>query len=91
MAQDPGLTADDERRLDELRRAVAAAPSRPTQIEVGIALSITLGRLRPAVSCGGCSVPLDFDGIPATTNARLATPFRLRFDPVATVDPTPGG
>jgi len=36
-------------------------------IEVGPALSIALGRLRPAVSCGGCSDPLTFEGVPART------------------------
>ncbi|MFY9717556.1 MAG: hypothetical protein WAK40_06450 [Thermoplasmata archaeon] len=66
--------------LDELRRAIAAAPSRPREIEVGIALSIALGRLRPAVSCGGCSTPLEVDGIPARTNAGLGVPFRLIVD-----------
>jgi len=53
---------------------------RPREIEVGVALSIALGRRRPAVSCGGCATPLEFDGIPAQTNARLASPFRLVFD-----------
>lgn len=90
MTRDPALSTDDERLLQELRVAVAAAPSRPTQIEVGIALSITLGRLRPSVSCGGCSTPLEFDGIPATTNARLPGPFRLRYDPVPPAEASPG-
>jgi hypothetical protein len=72
--------AAEEALLDELRRAVAEAPGRPKEIEVGIALSIALGRRRPAVACGGCQNPLDFDGIPARTNARLAVPFVLRFD-----------
>jgi len=71
--------ADEEALLAELRRAVDGAPSRPTSIEVGIALSIALGRRRPSVSCGGCQTPLEFDGIPARTNARLAEPFRLHF------------
>ncbi len=66
--------------LAELRRAVEGAASRPSEIEVGIALSIELGRRRPSVSCGGCQTPLEFDGIPARTNARLAVPFRLVFD-----------
>jgi hypothetical protein len=69
----------EESLLDELHRAVARAPERPTEIEVGIALSITLGRLRPAVACGGCSTPLEFEGIPARTNAQLDVPFRLHF------------
>jgi len=44
---------------------------------VSIALSIALGRRRPSVSCGGCQTPLEFEGIPATTNAQLRVPFRL--------------
>jgi hypothetical protein len=72
-----GRQHDDEALLEELRRAVASAPVRPREIEVNIALSIALGRRRPAVSCGGCQTPLEFDGIPATTNARLRVPFRL--------------
>jgi len=67
--------------LEELRRAVAEAPRRPREIEVGIALSIALGRERPQVSCGGCQNPLEFDGIPARTNASLREPFRLVFEP----------
>ena len=69
--------------LDDLRRAIDRAPSRPREIEVGIALSIALGRLRPAVACGGCSTPLEFDGIPARTNAQLGVPFRLILDETA--------
>ena len=68
---------EEDRLLAELERAVAAAPAPPREIEVGIALSIALGRQRPAVSCGGCSSPLEFRGIPARTNARLTVPFRL--------------
>lgn len=70
-------TESDDRLLDELRRAVAGAPVRPTAIEVGIPLSIVLGRRRAPVSCGGCSTPLEFEGIPARTNAALKDPFRL--------------
>jgi len=72
---------DPEELFAELRRAVAAAPKRPEEIEVGIALSIALGRQRPAVACGGCSTPLEFEGIPARTNSQLREPFRLLFDP----------
>jgi hypothetical protein len=90
MSPDASPSNEDERLLRELRAAVEGAPSRPTQIEVGIALSITLGRMRPSVACGGCSTPLEFDGIPALTNARLATPFRLRYDPVPPAEPAPG-
>jgi len=76
---------EEDRLLNELRQAVASAVDRPREIEVGIALSIALGRRRPAVSCGGCKNPLDFEGIPARTNARLGAPFRLIFDgPAAT-------
>jgi len=67
----------EEALLRDLRRAIESAPRRPTGIEVGIALSIALGRRRPSVACGGCQTPLEFDGIPATTNARLTVPFRL--------------
>ena len=72
---------EDQALLEELRRAVARAPARPKEIEVGIALSIALGRLRPAVACGGCQTPLEFDGIPARTNNQLRVPFRLVFSP----------
>ena len=71
----------DTALLEELRRAVADAPERPSEIEVGIALSIALGRQRPVVSCGGCQSPLEFEGIPARTNSQLRTPFRLLFGP----------
>ena len=83
MVPDPAPS--EERLLEELRLAVARATGRPREIEVGIALSIALGRRRPSVACGGCKNPLDFEGIPARTNARLAVPFRLIFDsPAAT-------
>jgi len=75
------VPTNGEDLLGELRRAVNTAPERPREIEVGIALSIALGRQRPAVSCGGCSTPLEFDGIPARTNSQLRTPFRLLFSP----------
>lgn len=72
--------AEEARLLAELHRALTQAPSRPREIEVGIALSIALGRQRPSVSCGGCSTPLEFEGIPARTNAGMRTPFRLLFE-----------
>ncbi|HUJ77733.1 MAG TPA: hypothetical protein VLX64_01865 [Thermoplasmata archaeon] len=78
---DPSLSPADEALLRSLREAVARAPTRPQEIEVGIALSIVLGRLRPAVSCGGCSTPLEFEGIPARTNVGLGTAFRLIGEP----------
>jgi hypothetical protein len=77
MSPDPHPPEDP--LLQELRQAIARAPSRPTEIEVGIALSIALGRARPSVACGGCSTPLEFEGIPARTNAQLATAFRLVY------------
>jgi hypothetical protein len=66
--------------LEQLRLAVHTAPRPVQRIEVGVALSIALGRQRPEVSCGGCSVPLEFEGIPAVTRIDLGTPFRLLFD-----------
>jgi hypothetical protein len=71
---------EESRLLSELRTAVAGAPHKVKEIEVGIALSIALGRQRPAVSCGGCQDPLAFDGIPARTNTGLKQPFRLIYD-----------
>jgi hypothetical protein len=74
-----GTTGDEEALLTQLHQAIVEAPRRPAAVEIGTALSIALGRRRPAVSCGGCSTPLEVDGIPAETNARLTVPFRLRF------------
>ncbi len=76
-----GTPASEDALLTELRRAVEQSPERPREIEVGIALSIALGRQRPVVSCGGFQNPLEFDGIPARTNAQLRDPFRLLFGP----------
>jgi hypothetical protein len=90
MAPEATPTPEETHLLDDLRAAVAHAAHRPTEIEVGIALSIALGRMRPSVSCGGCQTPLEFDGIPARTNAQLREPFRLRFDP-PTAAAAPGG
>ncbi|HYK93179.1 MAG TPA: hypothetical protein VEY07_03950 [Thermoplasmata archaeon] len=70
---------DEDRLLRALAEAVQRSARPVREIEVGIALSIALGRQRPAVSCGGCSTPLEFRGIPARTNARLDAPFRLLF------------
>lgn len=72
--------AEEEQLLAQLRLAVAQAMGRPREIEVGIALSIALGRRRTPVACGGCSEPLAFDGIPARTNAGLSVPFRLLYE-----------
>ena len=70
---------EEERLLAELRHAVDTSPQKPREIEVGIALSIALGRRRPAVSCGGCETPLEFEGIPARTATHLSVPFRLVY------------
>jgi hypothetical protein len=67
----------DEALLQELKAAISGSPRPVKEIEVGIALSIALGRQRPVTSCGGCSVPLSFEGIPARTVAELRAPFRL--------------
>ncbi|MFZ0700106.1 MAG: hypothetical protein WAN74_07975 [Thermoplasmata archaeon] len=75
--------SEEARLLAELHRALTQASSKPREIEVGIALSIALGRQRPSVSCGGCSTPLEFEGIPARTNAGMRMPFRLLFEPPA--------
>jgi hypothetical protein len=77
---DEGRGTEADPLLEELSRAIAAAPQPVREIEVGIALSILLGRMRPAMSCGGCSTPLEFQGIPARTNVGLTTPFRLVLD-----------
>jgi hypothetical protein len=74
------VSLEESRLLGELKAAVSGAPHRVKEIEVGIALSIALGRLRPAVSCGGCQDPLAFEGIPARTNTGLKEPFRLIYD-----------
>ena len=66
--------------LGQLQAAVSDAPRKVKEIEVGIALSIALGRLRPSVTCGGCQDPLAFNGIPARTNTGLRQPFRLILD-----------
>jgi hypothetical protein len=74
------VSLEESRLLGELRAAVSRAPHPVREIEVGIALSIALGRLRPEVACGGCQDPLAFDGIPARTNTGLKEPFRLIYD-----------
>jgi hypothetical protein len=76
-----GGPPSEELLLAELRAAIAKSPERPLRIEVGVALSIALGRRRGSVSCGGCEVPLEFEGIPAVTDARLTVPFRLVLAP----------
>ncbi len=76
-----GAEAESERILSDLAEAVHRSPVRPREIEVGVALSVALGRARGSVSCGGCQVPLEFEGIPARTNVHLSVPFRLIVDP----------
>ena len=80
---DAGPTAEERRLLDDLGRAVRSAPRHVREIEIGIPLSIALGKLRPAVACGGCSTPLEFEGIPARTTVGMSSPFRLLLDPTA--------
>jgi len=75
--------ADVPALLSELRAAIERSPVRPRKVEVGIALSVALGRERGAVSCGGCQVPLEVCGIPAETNVHLDRPYRLVVDPPA--------
>jgi hypothetical protein len=72
-----GRPTEEERLLAELRHAVSESREPVREIEVGVALSIALGRQRPSVSCGGCSTPLQFEGIPARTNPHMKAPFRL--------------
>lgn len=79
----PSTVPEEARLLGELRRAIADSSRRPREIEVSIALSIALGHQRPAVACGGCQTPLEFEGIPARTNPHLSTPFRLVFEPAS--------
>lgn len=79
MADAPPSSGTDPLLL-ELEAAVRGSPVRPRAIEVGVAVSVALGRSRGEVSCGGCQVPLEFDGIPARTNVHLSTPFRLILD-----------
>ncbi|HEY6238720.1 MAG TPA: hypothetical protein VIZ68_06010 [Thermoplasmata archaeon] len=77
MRDSSGDRPGAEELLMELAAAVQSAGRPVREIEVGIALSIALGRRRAAVSCGGCSTPLEFQGIPARTNSRLSVPFHL--------------
>ncbi|HEV8050009.1 MAG TPA: hypothetical protein VGP88_05400 [Thermoplasmata archaeon] len=70
---------NEETLLARLHEEIAKAPTPVREIEAGISLSIALGRRRPAVACGGCQTPLEFEGIPARTNAALRVPFRLIF------------
>jgi hypothetical protein len=73
------IPSEDGPLLKELKAAISASGRPVREIEVGIPLSIALGRQRPAATCGGCAVPLSFEGIPARTNLELRVPFRLLF------------
>jgi hypothetical protein len=67
----------EEGLLARLHEEIAHTATPVREIEAGIALSIALGRRRTAVACGGCQTPLEFEGIPARTNAALRVPYRL--------------
>ncbi|MCI4326392.1 MAG: hypothetical protein L3K16_01970 [Thermoplasmata archaeon] len=67
----------EETLLAQLHEEIARSSAPIREIEAGISLSIALGRRRPAVACGGCQTPLEFEGIPARTNAALRVPYRL--------------
>jgi hypothetical protein len=75
--------SSEEALLAQLHRDLAASRQPVREIEAGITLSIALGRRRPAVACGGCQTPLEFEGVPARTNAALRVPYRLLLDPGA--------
>ncbi len=81
MASSPA-PPDTAELLEELREAIRRSEVRPRKVEVSIALSVALGRERGSVSCGGCAVPLEVEGIPAETNVHLQGPFRLVVEPV---------
>jgi hypothetical protein len=72
--------ADGLQQLAELRAAIRRSKVRPARVEIGVAISVALGRERGSVSCGGCQVPLEVDGIPAETNVHLREGFRLVLD-----------
>jgi len=76
----PTGLSEPSRLLAELKEAIRRSPVRPRRVEVGIALSVELGRARGSVSCGGCQVPLEVDGIPAETVVHLRQPYRLVLD-----------
>lgn len=71
------LTPREQTLLSEVRGALSHAKGPVREVEVGLELSILLGKLRPAVSCGGCSSPLEIDGVPARTVVGLKVPFHL--------------
>jgi len=79
-ALDPAPSPDGTDQLAELREAIRRSPVRPRRVEVSVALSVALGRERGAVTCGGCQVPLEVDGVPAETVVHLRVPYRLVLD-----------
>jgi hypothetical protein len=76
----PSPDSSEEALLAKLHRDLSEARGPVKEIEAGISLSIALGRRRPAVACGGCQTPLEFEGVPARTNAALRVPYRLVLD-----------
>ncbi|HTT17113.1 MAG TPA: hypothetical protein VMH49_07160 [Thermoplasmata archaeon] len=74
------MAGGSDELLRELREAIQRSRVRPSRVEVNVALSVALGRERGSVSCGGCQVPLEIDGIPAETKLHLSAPFRLIVD-----------
>ena len=87
MSSGPHPSPAEERLVEDARRAIRESAQRPREIEVGIALSIALGKERPAVACGGCQTPLEVEGVPARTNVRLRAPFRLIFEEPPAAEP----
>lgn len=73
------MVAREEQLLSELKEALRHSAHPVREVEVSTELSIALGRQRPSVSCGGCSTPLSFEGVPARTVVGLKTPFRLVY------------
>jgi hypothetical protein len=83
MSDPTVVDAGEEALLAKLHRDLSESASPVREIEAGISLSIALGKRRPAVACGGCQTPLEFEGVPARTNAALRVPYRLILDPSA--------
>jgi hypothetical protein len=73
-------SAEAEELLRDLRAAIRRSAVRPRRVEISVAVSVALGRERGSVSCGGCQVPLEIDGIPAETVVHLREPYRLVVD-----------
>lgn len=75
------LSPREESLLTQVRGALHQAHEPVREVEVDLELSIILGKLRPSVSCGGCSTPLEIDGVPARTVVGLKVPFRVVMGP----------